>query len=140
MQEQLIRSLYESAGLTPESLEYIEAHGTGTKVRALPGPVHTPHPTPERRRGGALTSLSPPQVGDPQELNSITRALCATRQDPLLIGSTKSNMGHAEPASGLAALVKVGGRVWGQPAPASSASCCPVGGGSPQAVLWGGGR
>ncbi|XP_059765124.1 fatty acid synthase [Balaenoptera ricei] len=77
VQEQLIRSLYESAGLTPESLEYIEAHGTGTKV------------------------------GDPQELNSITRALCATRQDPLLIGSTKSNMGHAEPASGLAALVKV---------------------------------
>ncbi|KAB0396042.1 hypothetical protein E2I00_012922, partial [Balaenoptera physalus] len=107
VQEQLIRSLYESAGLTPESLEYIEAHGTGTKVRALPGPVHTPHPMPERRRGGVLTSLSPPQVGDPQELNSITRALCATRQDPLLIGSTKSNMGHAEPASGLAALVKV---------------------------------
>lgn len=126
MQEQLIRSLYESAGLTPESLEYIEAHGTGTKVRALPGRVHTPHPTPERCRGGVLTSLSPPQVGDPQELNSITRALCATRQNPLLIGSTKSNMGHAEPASGLAALIKVGGQ-----------SCCLVGGGSPQAELWG---
>ncbi|XP_039082547.1 fatty acid synthase [Hyaena hyaena] len=77
VQEQLIRSLYEPAGLDPESLEYIEAHGTGTKV------------------------------GDPQELNSITRALCATRRDPLLIGSTKSNMGHPEPASGLAALAKV---------------------------------
>ena len=34
VQEQLIRSLYEPAGLSPESLEYIEAHGTGTKVRA----------------------------------------------------------------------------------------------------------
>ncbi|EHB09358.1 Fatty acid synthase [Heterocephalus glaber] len=76
-QEQLIRSLYLPAGLAPESLEYIETHGTGTKV------------------------------GDPQELNSITRALCASRQDPLLIGSTKSNMGHPEPASGLAALAKV---------------------------------
>ncbi|KAF5912949.1 hypothetical protein HPG69_012638 [Diceros bicornis minor] len=76
-QEQLIRSLYEPAGVAPESLEYIEAHGTGTKV------------------------------GDPQELNGIVRALCATRQDPLLIGSTKSNMGHPEPASGLAALAKV---------------------------------
>ncbi|XP_004639517.1 fatty acid synthase [Octodon degus] len=76
-QEQLIRSLYLPAGLAPESLEYIEAHGTGTKV------------------------------GDPQELNSITRALCTSRQDPLLIGSTKSNMGHPEPASGLAGLAKV---------------------------------
>uniref|UniRef100_A0A673VNW4 Fatty acid synthase n=1 Tax=Suricata suricatta TaxID=37032 RepID=A0A673VNW4_SURSU len=76
-QEQLIRSLYEPAGPSPASLEYVEAHGTGTKV------------------------------GDPQELNSIARALCGTRRDPLLIGSTKSNMGHPEPASGLVALVKV---------------------------------
>ncbi|XP_016070948.1 PREDICTED: fatty acid synthase [Miniopterus natalensis] len=76
-QEQLMRSLYEPAGVTPKSLEYIEAHGTGTKV------------------------------GDPQELNAIDRVLCAARQDPLLIGSTKSNMGHPEPAAGLAALVKV---------------------------------
>lgn len=76
-QEQLIRSLYEPAGLAPESLEYIEAHGTGTKV------------------------------GDPQELNGIVRALCASRKEPLLIGSTKSNMGHPEPASGLTSLAKV---------------------------------
>ncbi|XP_008574493.1 PREDICTED: fatty acid synthase [Galeopterus variegatus] len=77
VQEQLIRSLYNPAGVAPESLEYIEAHGTGTKV------------------------------GDPQELNAIVQALCTSRQDPLLIGSTKSNMGHPEPASGLAALAKV---------------------------------
>ncbi|KAM5216963.1 fatty acid synthase [Hipposideros larvatus] len=76
-QGQLIRSLYEPAGLDPESLEYIEAHGTGTKV------------------------------GDPQELNSIAQSLCTTRQEPLLIGSSKSNMGHAEPASGLVGLTKV---------------------------------
>uniref|UniRef100_A0A8D1BP89 Fatty acid synthase n=1 Tax=Sus scrofa TaxID=9823 RepID=A0A8D1BP89_PIG len=77
VQEQLIRSLYAPAGPDPESLEYIEAHGTGTKV------------------------------GDPQELNGIVNALCATRREPLLIGSTKSNMGHPEPASGVAALIKV---------------------------------
>ncbi|EHH58444.1 hypothetical protein EGM_08298, partial [Macaca fascicularis] len=71
------QSLYQSAGVAPESFEYIEAHGTGTKV------------------------------GDPQELNGIARALCATRQEPLLVGSTKSNMGHPEPVSGLAALAKV---------------------------------
>ncbi|XP_047400181.1 fatty acid synthase isoform X1 [Sciurus carolinensis] len=76
-QEQLLHSLYQMAGVAPDSLEYIEAHGTGTKV------------------------------GDPQELNGIVRALCTSRRDPLLIGSTKSNMGHPEPASGLAALAKV---------------------------------
>ncbi|XP_008048097.1 fatty acid synthase isoform X2 [Carlito syrichta] len=75
VQEQLIRSLYSL--VDPNSLEYIEAHGTGTKV------------------------------GDPQELNGLARAICVSRRDPLLIGSTKSNMGHPEPASGLAALAKV---------------------------------
>lgn len=50
-------------------------------------------------------------MGDPQELNGIVQALCGTRQSPLRIGSTKSNMGHPEPASGLAALAKVGRRV-----------------------------
>lgn len=38
VQEQLICSLYQPAGLAPESLEYIEAHGTGTKVKALSDP------------------------------------------------------------------------------------------------------
>ena len=106
-QEQLIQSLYRPAGLAPESLAYIEAHGTGTKVIALSSPYLTPAPLLERFLAAALTSLCPLQVGDPQELNSIVRALCASRQGPLLIGSTKSNMGHPEPASGLAALAKV---------------------------------
>lgn len=47
------------------------------------------------------------QVGDPQEVNGIVSVFCETKREPLLIGSTKSNMGHPEPASGLAALAKV---------------------------------
>ncbi|KAF4797413.1 Fatty acid synthase [Turdus rufiventris] len=77
MQEQLVRSLYKESGIKPEEVEYIEAHGTGTKV------------------------------GDPQEVNGITGIFCNCKREPLLIGSTKSNMGHPEPASGLAALAKV---------------------------------
>uniref|UniRef100_A0A672GZY7 Fatty acid synthase n=1 Tax=Salarias fasciatus TaxID=181472 RepID=A0A672GZY7_SALFA len=77
MQQRLVRSLYQEAKITPEQVEYIEAHGTGTKV------------------------------GDPQEVNGIVSVFCESRKEPLLIGSTKSNMGHPEPASGLAALAKV---------------------------------
>nr|XP_025034359.1 fatty acid synthase [Pelodiscus sinensis] len=46
-------------------------------------------------------------VGDPQEVNGIANIFCQSVREPLLIGSTKSNMGHPEPASGLAALAKV---------------------------------
>lgn len=41
-QEQLMSSLYKPAGVAPESLEYLEAHGTGTRVRPPP-PMPTPH-------------------------------------------------------------------------------------------------
>lgn len=51
-------------------MAYVEAHGTGT------------------------------QAGDPQELNTIADVFCKGRDGPLLVGSTKSNMGHPEPASG----------------------------------------
>ncbi|XP_063149333.1 fatty acid synthase [Candoia aspera] len=77
MQQQLVSSLYKESGIKPEEVEYIEAHGTGTKV------------------------------GDPQEVNGIINVFCQSDRPPLLIGSTKSNMGHPEPASGLAALAKV---------------------------------
>lgn len=36
MQEKLIRSLYSESGVKPEEVEYIEAHGTGTKVSMVP--------------------------------------------------------------------------------------------------------
>uniref|UniRef100_A0A8B9MP92 Fatty acid synthase n=1 Tax=Accipiter nisus TaxID=211598 RepID=A0A8B9MP92_9AVES len=77
MQQQLVSSLYRECGIEPGEVEYVEAHGTGTKV------------------------------GDPQEINSIVNVFCQCEREPLLIGSTKSNMGHPESASGLAALAKV---------------------------------
>lgn len=54
-QKQLLCSMYEPVGVAPESLEYIEAHGTGTKVSPSP----TPTPTPKRHPGGGLTLLVP---------------------------------------------------------------------------------
>lgn len=35
MQQQLVSSLYKESGIKPEEVEYIEAHGTGTKVHSI---------------------------------------------------------------------------------------------------------
>ncbi|XP_067928936.1 fatty acid synthase-like [Watersipora subatra] len=77
MQKALMKQVYEECGIRPRDISYIEAHGTGTKA------------------------------GDPEEVNAIAELFCKGRDDPLLIGSTKSNIGHSEPASGLASLTKV---------------------------------
>ena len=72
--------VYNEAGVDPSNVSYVELHGNGTGTTA----------------------------GDVQELNSVTEVFCSNgRSAPLLVGSTKSNMGHPEPASGLAALAKV---------------------------------
>ena len=74
----LQRSLYETSGLNPSHIKYIEAHGTGTVA------------------------------GDVAELGAISEVFCKNRgpNDTLYVGSIKSNIGHLESSSGLAALVK----------------------------------
>uniref|UniRef100_A0A914ZHK0 Fatty acid synthase n=1 Tax=Parascaris univalens TaxID=6257 RepID=A0A914ZHK0_PARUN len=76
-QAALLEEVYREAGIDPNTVTYVETHGTGTKV------------------------------GDPQEANAICQVFCQNRSSPLLIGSVKSNMGHAEPASGLCSIAKV---------------------------------
>lgn len=76
--ERLINQVYNSAGLDPRDCGFVEAHGTGTKI------------------------------GDPTEAGAIYRSLGQgrTSKDPLYIGSVKSNIGHLEAASGVAAVIK----------------------------------
>jgi phthiocerol/phenolphthiocerol synthesis type-I polyketide synthase C len=78
-QESLLREVYGACGVAPEEVFYVEAHGTGTAV------------------------------GDPIECEALGRVLGAPRQDGsrLHIGSVKSNIGHLEPASGIAGLTKL---------------------------------
>ncbi|MFC9971175.1 SDR family NAD(P)-dependent oxidoreductase [Spirillospora sp. NPDC127200] len=76
-QEELLRQVYQRTNVHPDELVYLEAHGTGTPV------------------------------GDPIEAHAIGRALGVGRSSgPLPIGSVKSNLGHLEPASGMAGLFK----------------------------------
>jgi phthiocerol/phenolphthiocerol synthesis type-I polyketide synthase C len=72
----LMREAYERAGIAPDEIDYLEAHGTGTAV------------------------------GDPIETRAIGEALAKHRTTPLPIGSVKSNIGHLETASGVAGLAK----------------------------------
>src|SRR6266849_2651017 len=75
-QADLLKQVYERFGVDPSSLAFIEAHGTGTRV------------------------------GDPAEAMAIGNALGRARAQPLPIGSIKTNVGHLEPAAGLAGVLK----------------------------------
>ena len=78
-QANVIVEALRRAGITPSEVDYLEAHGTGT------------------------------EVGDPIELNAAGAVYGEGRgQDrPLLVGSVKTNIGHLEPAAGVAGLMKV---------------------------------
>ncbi len=78
VQAALLEQTYAQAGIDPQAIDYLEAHGTGTAV------------------------------GDPIETLAIGEALGKRRgaDRPLPIGSVKSNLGHLETASGVAGLVK----------------------------------
>src|SRR5690349_15958565 len=75
-QTALIRSVYARAGVDPDDLAFFEMHGTGTPA------------------------------GDPIEAAAVGRALGQARREKLPIGSVKTNIGHLEPASGMAGLIK----------------------------------
>jgi acyl transferase domain-containing protein/acyl carrier protein len=78
-QAAMLEAAYRMAEVPPEQLGFMEAHGTGTAV------------------------------GDPIELSAIGRVLGLKRSksNPLVVGSVKSNLGHLEPASGIAGLIKL---------------------------------
>ncbi|MET9414603.1 SDR family NAD(P)-dependent oxidoreductase [Streptomyces klenkii] len=96
-QANLIEGLYTRAGIRPETVTYIEAHGPGTPV------------------------------GDPIEVIALKRAFHAlheaqgTRPEPEScgIGSVKTNIGHLEGAAGVAGMAKVIGALAGRRLPAT---------------------
>ncbi|KYN02883.1 PREDICTED: fatty acid synthase-like [Cyphomyrmex costatus] len=77
MQHTLLSEFYNECRIPTSRLDYIEAHGTATKV------------------------------GDPTEVNAIHSIFCRNKETPLMIGSIKSNLGHSEPASGFNQIAKV---------------------------------
>ncbi|MEM7532862.1 MAG: beta-ketoacyl synthase N-terminal-like domain-containing protein, partial [Chloroflexota bacterium] len=78
-QEAMIQQALAAANLESHAVSYVEAHGTGTPL------------------------------GDPIEARALGRVYGQgrTAENPLLIGSVKSNISHTEAASGVAGLTKV---------------------------------
>lgn len=78
-QAELIHQVLKSSGISPESISYIEAHGTGTKL------------------------------GDPIEIRGLVKAFhdYTEKQRFCAVGSIKSNIGHLEAAAGIAGLTKI---------------------------------
>ncbi|KAI5917195.1 hypothetical protein F4810DRAFT_718129 [Camillea tinctor] len=76
-QNTLYRRVTNLAGIAPQEVSFIEAHGTGTPI------------------------------GDPIEMESIREVFGGLkRASPLFVSSVKGNIGHLEGASGVAAIIK----------------------------------
>lgn len=77
-QQRAIADALERARVAPSEVDYLEAHGLGTKM------------------------------GDPAEVDAAMAVYGQGRdpQQPLLLGSVKTNIGHLEYASGVAGLIK----------------------------------
>lgn len=77
-QEEVIVQAWKDAGIDPETITYIEAHGTGTPL------------------------------GDPIEVDGIQRAFrrFTAKKQFCAIGSVKTNLGHLDNVAGIAGLVQ----------------------------------
>jgi polyketide synthase 13 len=78
-QAEVLRRAYKDAGIDPRTVDYIEAHGTGTIL------------------------------GDPIEAEALGRVIGRGRpaDRPALLGAVKTNVGHMESAAGAASMAKV---------------------------------
>ncbi|GAA3548167.1 hypothetical protein GCM10022222_34700 [Amycolatopsis ultiminotia] len=76
-QQRVIRQALANARLQPDEVDVVEAHGTATKL------------------------------GDPIEAHALLATYGQDREEPLWLGSIKSNLGHTQAASGVAGVLKL---------------------------------
>ncbi|HEY0609998.1 MAG TPA: beta-ketoacyl synthase N-terminal-like domain-containing protein, partial [Chitinophaga sp.] len=77
-QAECISLAHKIAGVEPESISYIEAHGTATRI------------------------------GDSIEVEALNKAFNYNREHRCAIGSVKSNLGHLDALAGIVGVIKTG--------------------------------
>jgi len=75
-QTAVIREALHRAGVSADSIQYVETHGTGTRL------------------------------GDPIEIKALTHAFAGARRGGCTLGTLKPNIGHLDTAAGVAGLIK----------------------------------
>ncbi|MDB1090415.1 type I polyketide synthase, partial [Streptomyces sp. ACA25] len=76
-QQRVIRAALATAGIKPSEVDAVEAHGTGTRL------------------------------GDPIEAQALLAVYGQDREEPLRLGSLKSNLGHTQCTAGVASVIKM---------------------------------